>query len=248
MDTQFHATTIVAVRKNGKTAIAGDGQVTFGEHTIMKANARKVRTLYHDKILAGFAGSVADAFTLFEKFEGKLEAYNGNLQRAAVELAKEWRTDRVLRKLEALLLVADKQQLLMLSGNGEVIEPDGDVAAIGSGGFYALAAVSITLLGYKVPTEVLFILVGLAGASTIGTQILIYAYVGQYYPMAIRSTGIGFASGVGRSGAILAPIVIGTLVGMALPLEQNFIAIAIPAVIALIAVGLVNQSRSASAL
>ncbi len=139
MDTQFHATTIVAVRKGGKTAIAGDGQVTFGEHTIMKANARKVRTLYHDQILAGFAGSVADAFTLFEKFEGKLEAYNGNLQRAAVELAKEWRTDRVLRKLEALLLVADRQQLLMLSGNGEVIEPDGDVAAIGRG-FYALAA------------------------------------------------------------------------------------------------------------
>ena len=106
----------------------------------MKANARKVRTLYHGKILAGFAGSVADAFTLFEKFESKLESYNGNLQRAAVELAKDWRTDRVLRKLEALLLVADKEQLLMLSGNGEVIEPDGDVAAIGSGGFYALAA------------------------------------------------------------------------------------------------------------
>ena len=140
METQFHATTICAVRKNGKTAIAGDGQVTFGEHTIMKANARKVRTLYHGKILAGFAGSVADAFTLFEKFESKLESYNGNLQRAAVELAKDWRTDRVLRKLEALLLVADKEQLLMLSGNGEVIEPDGDVAAIGSGGFYALAA------------------------------------------------------------------------------------------------------------
>ena len=140
METQFHATTICAVRKNGKTAIAGDGQVTFGEHTIMKANARKVRTLYHGKILAGFAGSVADAFTLFEKFESKLESYNGNLQRAAVELAKDWRTDRVLRKLEALLLVADKEQLLMLSGNGEVIEPDGAVAAIGSGGFYALAA------------------------------------------------------------------------------------------------------------
>ena len=114
--------------------------------------------------------------------------------------------------------------------------------------FFALAAVSITLLGVKMPTEALFFVVGLAGASTIGTQILIYAYVGQYYPMAIRSTGIGFASGVGRSGAILAPIVIGTLVGMALPLEQNFIAIAIPAVIALIAVGLVNQKRSASAL
>lgn len=140
METQFHATTICAVRKNGRTAIAGDGQVTFGEHTIMKANARKVRRLYHDQILAGFAGSVADAFTLFEKFEAKLESYNGNLQRAAVELAKEWRTDRVLRKLEALLLVADKETMLMLSGNGEVIEPDGDVAAIGSGGFYALSA------------------------------------------------------------------------------------------------------------
>ncbi|MDY3297864.1 ATP-dependent protease subunit HslV [Selenomonas sp.] len=140
MELQFHATTICAVRKNGRTAIAGDGQVTFGEHTIMKANARKVRTLYHGKVVAGFAGSVADAFTLFEKFESKLESYNGNLQRAAVELAKDWRTDRVLRKLEALLLVADKEQILMLSGNGEVIEPDGDVAAIGSGGFYALAA------------------------------------------------------------------------------------------------------------
>ena len=137
---QFHATTICAVRKNGKTAIAGDGQVTFGQSAIMKANARKVRTLYHGKVLAGFAGSVADAFTLFEKFESKLESYNGNLQRAAVELAKDWRTDRVLRKLEALLLVADKDKILMLSGNGEVIEPDGDVAAIGSGGFYALAA------------------------------------------------------------------------------------------------------------
>ena len=140
METQFHATTICAVRKNGRTAIAGDGQVTFGEHTIMKANARKVRRLYHNKILAGFAGSVADAFTLFEKFEAKLESYNGNLQRAAVELAKEWRTDKVLRKLEAVLLVADQDTMLMLSGNGEVIEPDGDVAAIGSGGFYALSA------------------------------------------------------------------------------------------------------------
>ena len=117
METQFHATTICAVRKNGRTAIAGDGQVTFGEHTIMKANARKVRRLYHDQILAGFAGSVADAFTLFEKFEAKLESYHGNLQRAAVELAKDWRTDKVLRKLEALLLVADKETMLMLSGN-----------------------------------------------------------------------------------------------------------------------------------
>lgn len=136
----FHATTIVAVRHKGKTAIAGDGQVTFGQSAIMKANARKVRTLYHGKILAGFAGSVADAFTLFEKFEAKLEEFNGNLMRASVELAKDWRTDKVLRKLEALLLVADANMILMLSGNGEVIEPDGEVAAIGSGGFYALSA------------------------------------------------------------------------------------------------------------
>lgn len=137
---EFHATTIIAVRKDGKTAIAGDGQVTFGQSAIMKATARKVRRLYHNKVVAGFAGSVADAFALFEKFEAKLEEYNGNLMRAAVELAKEWRTDRVLRKLEALLLVADKEKILMLSGSGEVIEPDGDVAGIGSGGFYALAA------------------------------------------------------------------------------------------------------------
>lgn len=140
MEQTFHATTIVAVRQKGKTAIAGDGQVTFGQSAIMKSTARKVRRLYHGKVVAGFAGSVADAFTLFEKFETKLEEFNGNLMRASVELAKEWRTDRVLRKLEALLLVADNETLLMISGGGEVIEPDGDVAAIGSGGFYALAA------------------------------------------------------------------------------------------------------------
>ena len=140
MEQTFHATTIVAVRQKGKTAIAGDGQVTFGQSAIMKSTARKVRRLYHGKVVAGFAGSVADAFTLFEKFEAKLEEFNGNLMRASVELAKEWRTDRVLRKLEALLLVADKETLLMISGGGEVIEPDGNVAAIGSGGFYALAA------------------------------------------------------------------------------------------------------------
>ena len=137
---EFHATTIVAVKRNGQTAIAGDGQVTFGEHTIMKATAKKVRRLHHDKIIAGFAGAVADAFTLFEKFEEKLEECHGHLQRAAVALAKDWRTDKYLRRLEALLLVADKDTILMLSGTGEVIEPDGDVAAIGSGGFYALAA------------------------------------------------------------------------------------------------------------
>ena len=140
MEQTFHATTIVAVRQKGKTAIAGDGQVTFGQSAIMKSTARKVRRLYHGKVVAGFAGSVADAFTLFEKFEAKLEEFNGNLMRASVELAKEWRTDRVLRKLEAWLLVADAETLLMISGGGEVIEPDGDVAAIGSGGFYALAA------------------------------------------------------------------------------------------------------------
>ncbi|MGI6491718.1 MAG: ATP-dependent protease subunit HslV [Pelotomaculum sp.] len=136
----FHATTIVAVKKNGKTAIAGDGQVTFGENTIMKKGAKKIRRLYKDKVVAGFAGSVADAFTLFEKFEGKLEEYHGNLQRAAVEVAKEWRTDKVLRRLEALLLVASGEELLIISGGGEVIEPDDGVAAIGSGGAYALAA------------------------------------------------------------------------------------------------------------
>ncbi|EKU71612.1 ATP-dependent protease subunit HslV [Selenomonas sp. F0473] len=136
----FHATTIVAVKKGDQVALAGDGQVTFGERAIMKATARKVRRLYHGKILAGFAGSVADAFTLFEKFETKLESYGGNLQRSAVELAKDWRTDKVLRKLEALLLVADRDSILMISGSGEVIEPDGDCTAIGSGGFFALAA------------------------------------------------------------------------------------------------------------
>lgn len=140
MEAELHATTIVAIRHKGKTAIAGDGQVTFGQSAIMKANAKKVRRLYHGRIIAGFAGSVADAFTLFEKFEAKLEEFSGNLMRSSVELAKEWRTDKILRRLEALLLVADSETLLMISGNGEVIEPDGDVAAIGSGGFYALAA------------------------------------------------------------------------------------------------------------
>lgn len=136
----FHGTTIVAVKKDNKVAMAGDGQVTFGGNTIMKHKARKVRRLQKEKVLAGFAGSVADAFTLFEKFEGKLESYHGNLQRAAVELAKEWRMDKVLRRLEALLIVANEQHLLVISGGGEVIEPDDGVVAIGSGGAYALAA------------------------------------------------------------------------------------------------------------
>lgn len=136
----FNGTTIIAVRRNGKSAIAGDGQVTFGQNTIMKHNAKKVRRIYGGKVVAGFAGSVADAITLFEKFEAKIEEYHGNLTRAAVELAKDWRTDKYLRRLEALLIVADKEHLLIISGNGEVIEPDDDIAAIGSGGPYALAA------------------------------------------------------------------------------------------------------------
>jgi ATP-dependent HslUV protease subunit HslV len=136
----FYATTIVAVKRNGKVAMAGDGQVTFSEHTIIKQNARKIRRLHNNRVLAGFAGSVADAFTLFEKFEGKLDQYHGNLPKAAVELAKDWRTDRILRRLEALLVVADRTDLLIISGGGEVIEPDGGVTAVGSGGPYALAA------------------------------------------------------------------------------------------------------------
>ena len=136
----FHATTIVGVRHNGEVAIAGDGQVTMGETTIMKATAKKVRKIYNDQVLVGFAGSVADAFTLCERFEHKIEQYNGNLQRAAVELAKDWRQDKALRKLEALLIIMDKKETLVLSGSGEVIEPDDDIAAIGSGGNYALSA------------------------------------------------------------------------------------------------------------
>jgi len=135
----MHATTILAIRRNGKTAIAGDGQVTVGT-TVMKHNAKKVRKLYNDRVLAGFAGATADAFTLFEKFEAKLEQYRGNLTRASVELAKDWRTDKVLRRLEALMIVADSERSFILSGNGDVIEPENGIAAIGSGGPYAQAA------------------------------------------------------------------------------------------------------------
>jgi ATP-dependent HslUV protease, peptidase subunit HslV len=138
--TNFHATTIFAIQHKGKCAMAGDGQVTFGNAVVMKHTARKVRKLFQGKVLAGFAGSVADAFTLFEMFEGKLEEFNGNLQRAAVELAKEWRSDKILRKLEAMLIVMDENHLLLVSGTGEVIEPDDGILAIGSGGNYALAA------------------------------------------------------------------------------------------------------------
>ncbi|MBI5286485.1 MAG: ATP-dependent protease subunit HslV [Deltaproteobacteria bacterium] len=135
----FHGTTIIAVRKDGKVALAGDGQVTMGT-TVMKKGAVKTRRMGDGNILAGFAGSTADAFTLFEKFESKLEQYRGNITRAVVELAKDWRTDRVLRRLEALLLVVDKDHSFVISGSGDVIEPEGGVAAIGSGGPYALAA------------------------------------------------------------------------------------------------------------
>ncbi|MGE5587546.1 MAG: ATP-dependent protease subunit HslV [Clostridia bacterium] len=135
----FHATTVVAVKKGDHVAIAGDGQVTLG-NTVMKHRAKKVRRIHDGKVLAGFAGAAADAFALFEKFEGKLEEFRGNLPRAAVELAKEWRLDRALRRLEALLVVADASHLLVVSGSGDVIEPDDGVVAVGSGGPYALAA------------------------------------------------------------------------------------------------------------
>ena len=136
---EFRSTTILLVRRDGRVALAGDGQVTMGD-TIMKSGARKVRRLYNDKILAGFAGASADAFSLLTRFEGKLEQYHGNLERAAIELSKEWRTDKILRHLEALLIVADEKGSFLLSGNGDVIAPDGGVLAIGSGGPYALAA------------------------------------------------------------------------------------------------------------
>ncbi|GAE91639.1 ATP-dependent protease HslV [Gracilibacillus boraciitolerans JCM 21714] len=136
----FHATTIFAVQHNGKSAMCGDGQVTLGNQVIMKHTAKKVRKLYQNQVLAGFAGSVADAFTLYESFEAKLETYDGNLSRAAVELAKDWRNDKYLRKLEAMLIVMNKKELLLISGTGEVIEPDDGILAIGSGGNYALSA------------------------------------------------------------------------------------------------------------
>jgi ATP-dependent HslUV protease subunit HslV len=140
----MHGTTIVSVRRNDQVVVGGDGQVTLG-NTVMKANARKVRRLYNNKILAGFAGGTADAFTLFERFESKLETYQGNLLRAAVELAKDWRTDRMLRRLEAMLVVADQKSSLIITGNGDVIEPEGGLIAIGSGGSFAKAAAEALL-------------------------------------------------------------------------------------------------------
>jgi ATP-dependent HslUV protease subunit HslV len=148
----FRGTTIVCIRKNGEVAIAGDGQVTMG-NTVMKHGARKLRRMFDNRIIAGFAGSTADAFTLFEKFDAKLQEFRGNLTRAAVALAKDWRTDRILRQLEALLIVADAETTLVLSGAGDVIEPDDGVAAIGSGGPFALAAARALLAHSELPAR-----------------------------------------------------------------------------------------------
>ena len=140
MDNMFKATTICGVKRNGKIALAGDGQVTMGETVIFKGSARKVRRIYNDSVVIGFAGGVADAFSLSERFEAMLNKFSGNLMRSAVELAKSWREDKAPRKLDAIMIVADKNQLLMVSGNGEVLEPDEDICAIGSGGNFAFAA------------------------------------------------------------------------------------------------------------
>ncbi len=148
----FRGTTIVSVRRNDKVIIGGDGQVSMG-NTVMKGNARKVRRLYHDRVIAGFAGATADAFTLFEHFEGKLEKHRGNLVRAAVELAKDWRTDRALRRLEALLAIADSKSSLIISGTGDVIQPENDLMAIGSGGPFAQSAATALLENTELPAR-----------------------------------------------------------------------------------------------
>jgi ATP-dependent HslUV protease, peptidase subunit HslV len=149
---QFHGTTILCARRDGKVALGGDGQVTMG-NIVVKAGARKVRRLYHDRILAGFAGGTADAFTLFERFEAKLEKHQGNLLRSAVELAKDWRTDRILRRLEAMLAVADKETSLVITGMGDVLEPEFGLIALGSGGPYAQAAARALLENTALPAE-----------------------------------------------------------------------------------------------
>nr|WP_268828468.1 ATP-dependent protease subunit HslV [Coxiella burnetii] len=165
---QFRGTTILSVRRNGKVVIGGDGQVSMGS-TIMKANARKVRRLYNGKVIAGFAGGTADAFTLFERFESKLEKHSGNLTRAAVELAKDWRTDRILRRLEALLTVADSKASLIITGLGDVIEPEQSLMAIGSGGSFAQAAAKALLENTKLSARKI-----VEKALTIAADICIY--------------------------------------------------------------------------
>ena len=151
---QFHGTTIISVRRGNQVALGGDGQVTLG-NIVIKATARKIRRLYHDKILAGFAGATADAFTLQERFEAKLEKYQGHLMRSAVELTRDWRTDRVLRRLEAMLIVADRDHTLVLTGNGDVLEPENGIAAIGSGGAYAQSAALALLRNTELSPEVI---------------------------------------------------------------------------------------------
>ena len=151
-ETIFHGTTILSVRRGGRVAVGGDGQVTLG-NVVVKGSARKVRRLYHDRIIAGFAGGTADAFTLFERFEAKLEKHQGNITRAAVELAKDWRTDRILRRLEAMLAVADTQASLIITGNGDVLEPEHGLIAIGSGGPYAQAAAKALIENTDMPPE-----------------------------------------------------------------------------------------------
>ncbi len=165
---QFRGTTILAIRSQGSVCIGGDGQVSYN-NTVLKHKAKKLRRLYQNKVLAGFAGATADAFTLFEKFEKKLEQYNGNIARAAVELAKDWRSDKVLRKLEALLVVVNKDHLFIISGNGDVIEPDDDVAAIGSGGPFALAAARALLRHDKLPLRAI-----VEESMSIASEICIY--------------------------------------------------------------------------
>jgi len=170
---RIRSTTVLAVRRGGSVVIGADGQVTLG-NTVVKGTARKVRRLQDNKIIAGFAGSAADGITLFEKLEAKLKDTNGNLLRGAVELAKDWRTDRVLRKLEALLLVADKERILLLSGTGDVIEPDGEAAAIGSGGPFALAAARALLTSTDLPARTI-----VERALTIAGEICIYTNTTQ---------------------------------------------------------------------
>ncbi|HEX4509456.1 MAG TPA: ATP-dependent protease subunit HslV [Burkholderiaceae bacterium] len=170
---RIRSTTVLAVRRGGSVVIGADGQVTMG-NTVVKGTARKVRRLHDNKVVAGFAGSAADGITLFEKFEAKLKDTNGNLLRGAVELAKDWRTDRVLRRLEALLLVGDKERILLLSGTGDVIEPDGDAAAIGSGGPFALAAARALLSSTDLPARTI-----VERALTIAGEICIYTNTNQ---------------------------------------------------------------------
>ena len=167
---QYRGTTILSVRRSGKVVIGGDGQVSLGD-TIMKGNARKVRRLYNDQVIAGFAGGTADAFTLFEKFEAKLHEHNGNLTRAAIELAKDWRTDRGMRQLEALLAVADKETSLIISGNGDVIDPEDNLIAIGSGGPYAQSAARALLDNTELSArEIVEKALGIAGDICIYTN------------------------------------------------------------------------------